>query len=142
MEHDLLSETVFLAGIAHFGLCLGSLFVPKALAWNENLKALPGLHRQIFWTYAVYILSINFGLGFISVVATDDLLSHSRLAKCLTLFMTLYWLGRVLVQFFYFDRSSAPKGMLYTAGEMVLVTLFVCFTFVFAMAFAFNCSWI
>jgi hypothetical protein len=142
MMREIIQNLVFVAGIAHFGLCIGSVLVPEALRWKQNLMVLPGLLRQMFWTYAVYILNINFGFGFISVVATEELLSHSILAKCLTLFIAIYWLGRILVQFFYFDRTDAPKGFVYTLGEIALVTLFVLFTFVYAVAFCFNYRWI
>ena len=42
--------------------------------------------------------------------------------------------ARVLVQFFYFDRSEAPPGAFYKSAEVVLVGLFVFLTAVYGYA--------
>ena len=139
---NLLHYFLVISGVAHFALCIGSLAIPKALKWTDHLRNLQPLLRQMFWTYAGYILVINFGFGVVSVFGADELLNHSFLAKSLTFFIGFYWLGRVLIQFFYFDRSNAPKGFIYTLGETALVILFVAFTIVYFMAFFFNNSWI
>ncbi len=96
----------------------------------------------MFWTYAAYILVINFSFGIISIVGADDLLNHSFLARSITLFIGIYWLARVLIQFFYFDKTDAPKGLFYTLGEIGLVTLFVIFTCAYLTTFLFNSLWI
>jgi hypothetical protein len=133
---------IFWCGLGHFALCTGSVFIPKALHWNERLKNLQPLLRQMFWTYAAYILVINFSFGIVSVFGSDELLNGSFLAKSLTLFIAVYWLTRVGIQFFYFDKTDAPKGLVYTLGEIALVGLFMIFTIVYAIAFLFNNAWI
>jgi hypothetical protein len=96
----------------------------------------------MFWTYAGYILVINLCFGLISIIGFDELLNQSFLAISITFFISIYWLSRVLIQFFYFDRSQAPKGWFFTLGEVGLVLLFVVFTIVYSTAFLFNNSWI
>jgi hypothetical protein len=96
----------------------------------------------MFWTYAAYILVINLSFGIISVFGSQELLDHSFLAKSVTLFIALYWLTRIVIQFFYFDKTDTPKGILYTIGEIALISLFVIFTVTFSLAFLFNNSWI
>jgi hypothetical protein len=142
LSPDLIQKTITWCGFAHFGLCLASLFIPKALRWNHHLQVLQPLMKQMFWTYAAYILAINFSFGLISVLASGELLNHSFLASSITLFIGLYWLTRVAIQFFYFDRSAAPKGLIYTLGEIALVTLFIVFTTAYLLAFFFNSLWI
>lgn len=142
MDEALLEKLLICCGIGHFALCLGSTFIPKTLQWNVQLASVRPLMRQMFWTYAAYILVLNFFIGFLSVFAAGELLNHSVLAKSLTLFISSYWLGRVAVQFIYFDRSDAPKGWFYTVGEIALVGLFSIFTLAYLTAFFFNLSWI
>lgn len=141
MSIAILQKLVFWCGIGHFVLCLGSLFVPGALQWRLHLKVLQPLFRQMFWTYAAYILVINFGFGFVSVFGTDELLNGSFLAKSLTLFIGLYWLVRVAIQFLYFDRSATPAGFRYWVGEVALVSLFILFAVTYFIAFFFNNVW-
>ncbi|MCD9017110.1 hypothetical protein [Parachryseolinea silvisoli] len=135
MTESLLVKLIFWAGIGHFILCLSSLFVPKALQWREHLKNLQPLLRQMFWTYAGYILVINFCFGIVSVGGGNELVGHSFLAKSMTLFIALYWLTRIGIQFLYFDRSQAPKGFIYTLGEIGLVSMFASFTVIYFLAF-------
>ena len=139
---NILPTLLLASGIGHFGLCLGSLMVPGALQWKTHLSGLKPLLRQLFWTYAVYILIINFSFGLISVLGAGELLNQSFLAKSITLFIGLYWVARVFIQFFYFDKSGAPKGAIYTAGEIALVTLFVSFSIIYMAAFFYNNLWI
>jgi hypothetical protein len=137
-----LQDLVFIAGIAHFALSAGSLLVPKALSWGMELRSLRPLYRQMFWTYAGYILVTNICFGIVSVAGAQELLDHSFLAKSITLFIAMYWFARLVIQFFYFDRSDAPKGLQYTIGEAALVGMFFMFTLAYSIAFAHNMQWL
>jgi hypothetical protein len=142
MGNNTLSTLIFFSGIGHILLSIGSLFIPTALKWKQHLASLPQLIRQMFWTYAGYILMINFCFGVVSLIATDELLNGSVLAKSITVFISAYWFARILIQFFYFDRSLAPKGSIYTIAEIGLILLFVLFTIVYFAAFLYNNAWI
>ncbi len=122
-----------LAGYAQIALCIGSLAIPKLLNWKGELTHVSKIIRQIFWTYAGYILVINFFFGVISVWGTNELLNKNFLAQAITIFIFLYWLTRILIQFFYFDTKSAPQGLIYKLGEIALVALFIFLTAVYAM---------
>jgi len=142
MNREYLYWLIFISGIAHMLLSAASSIIPKALEWNKSLSVLPVLLKQMFWTYAAYILVINFSFGLLSVLGTAELLNHSFLAKCITLFIALYWFARVLIQYFYFDTTKAPKGFWYKSGEIALVVLFISFTAIYFTAFLYNNTWI
>ncbi len=142
MQVDTLKLMIFCCGIGHIILTLGSLIIPRVLNWKKGLAHLQPLLRQMFWTYAGYILVINFSFGLVSILGAGDLLNQSFLAKSLTLFIALYWLARIVIQFFYFDKTDAPKGLFFTIGEIGLISLFVLFTLVYFAAFLYNSAWI
>jgi hypothetical protein len=142
MKSKVLEELIFLAGWGHLTLCAGSLMIPRVLKWSFYLKNLQPLLRQMFWTYAAYILVINASFGIISICGSGELLNKSFLAASLTLFISVYWLGRIGIQFFYFDKTDAPKGVIFTLGEVALVGLFIIFAGVYGVAFLFNMQWI
>jgi hypothetical protein len=142
MDTVLIHKLIFLSGIGHFILSLSSLFIPRVLNWDKHLQDLQPLFRQMFWTYAAYILVINFSFGVVSVFATEELLNGSFLSTSISLFIGLYWLARIGIQFFYFDKSSAPKGIIYTVGEIALITVFAVFTITYLLAFFFNIAWL
>ena len=140
MSTETLQLLIFLSGIGHIVLCVASSIIPKVLKWSEGLKDLQPLLRQMFWTYAAYILVINFCFGLVAIMGTEELVNRSFLAKSINLFIALYWLFRILIQFFYFDKTSAPEGFIYTLGEIALVGLFLAFTIVHFLAFSYNMS--
>jgi len=127
-----------IAGYLQMILCLGSLLIPGMLHWKTELRKLPKIIAQIFWTYAGYILVINLFFGLISVFGAAALLDKSFLAKSLSVFIFFYWLTRIMIQFFYFDTKSAPQGFKYRLGEIALVSLFVFLTVVYGMVSFYN----
>lgn len=130
----MLKTLIILCGIGHIALGLGSLVIPKMLNWKSSLSSVPTLIRQIFWTYAGYILAINIFFGIISLFYTDELLSGSGLSKAMLLLIGVYWLSRVIIQFVYFDKTGIPDKFIYKVGEIVLVTLFMAFTLIYGYA--------
>ena len=135
---ELVQKLICIAGLAHVFLCLGSLFIPKLLEWKKNVASLPNLLRQMFWVYSGYTLMTNLFFGVISILSYQQLLDQSIESTSLTGFIALYWIGRVLIQFTYFDRKSVPRGTIYVAGEFALNTLFIFFTAVYSVAFYLN----
>jgi hypothetical protein len=129
---------IFLAGIGQLLLAAGSTFIPKLLRWREATAVLPALLRQVFWTYAAYILVINTCFGLVSALRPIWLLDGSPLAAAVTGFMAAYWGGRLAVQFFYFDRAAMPRGVLFILAEVALVSLFAYLTLVYGAACAAN----
>ena len=120
-----------LAGLGQLGLALGSLAIPRVLRWSEDTAKLRPLTRQVFWTYAAYIWATNVSFGLLSTFAPDALLDRSPLARIVCGYITAYWASRVLVQFFYFDRSQTPAGRFFTIAEVLLVSLFAFLTAVY-----------
>lgn len=123
-----------LAGLGQLVLALGSLALPRILRWGDDTAKLRPLTRQVFWTYASYIWVTNVCFGVLSTFAPHWLLERTPLARVLSGYITAYWGARVLVQFFYFDRSEAPPGALYKLAEVGLVALFVFLTAVYGYA--------
>jgi len=132
------NNLIQLAGIAQITLALGSVFIPKLLNWRAELLKPSLLIKQMFWTYAVYILVINTSFGLVSVFASHDLSNGSNLATMLTGFIGVYWISRLSTQFFYLDRRAFPKGRWYTIGETLLVSVFITLSTVYTFAFIYN----
>jgi hypothetical protein len=132
-----LPALTLVAGVSQVALIAASLAIPRVLRWNEDTAKLRPLTRQVFWTYAIYIWCTNLAFGMVSL-RPDWLLDHSPLAACVTGFMTAYWLGRVLIQFFYFDRSDAPPGLFIRLAELALVGLFIYLALVYTAALLLN----
>jgi hypothetical protein len=133
MSHIHIKTLIYLAGIAQIILALVSLVIPKILGWKTELAKVQPLIKQMFWTYAAYILVTNLCFGLLSAFATADLINGSRLALLLSGFIAVYWISRVLIQFLYFDRSNFPTGKFHVIGEVLLVALFIFLSLVYSL---------
>jgi hypothetical protein len=133
-----IQQIIRLAGLAQIVLVGGSLAVPRVLKWRTELAKVQPLIKQMFWVYAGYILVINLCFGLISVLDATELTNHTTLAMLVTGFISAYWVSRLLIQFFYFDRTNFPPGGWYIAGEIALVGLFVFLSIVYAYAIYLN----
>jgi hypothetical protein len=132
-----LPTLVFVAGVGQLVLIAASLAIPHVLRWREDTAKLRPLTRQVFWTYAIYIWCTNLAFALVSLRPVL-LLDRSPLAACVSGFIAAYWAGRVLIQFFYFDRSDAPPGLHLRLAEVALVGLFVYLSLVYAAALWLN----
>jgi hypothetical protein len=119
------------AGAGQLMLVVASLAIPRVLWWPEDLARLRPLTRQVFWTYAGYIWSTNLSFGLVSAFAPHWLLDRAPPARAVCGFIATYWGARVAIQFAYFDRSDAPRGLRYTLAEAALIALFVALTLVY-----------
>ena len=107
----LIEPALFLAGVAQLAVASSSVFIPKLLGWREETKLLRPLTRQVFWTYSMYILSINTSFGLLALLAPHLLLDGSTLARLVCAFIAAYWAVRVTLQFAVYDRSVVTRPL-------------------------------
>ena len=123
------------AGLGQLALAAGSLAIPRLLGWREDTAKLKPLTRQIFWTYAGYILGFHICFGLLSLLAPDWILDRTPLATAVCGFIAVYWATRLVLQFTWIDRSQAPSGAIFVAAEAALVTLFAALVLIYGAAF-------
>jgi hypothetical protein len=133
-----LPRLIFLAGLAQVLLALFSIVIPFVLKWKEEMTKVNGLIRNIFYTYSVYIFAINVWFGIVSITLSNELCNQSGLAAAVSIFIALYWLGRVLVQFSFGKAAGRPTGLIFTIGEIALWLLFLLLTIVYTFAACYN----
>lgn len=122
-----------LAGLAQLGIAASSVLIPRLLGWKEETARLRPLTRQVFWTYASYILAINASFGALSLLAPAALADGSTLARAVCGFIAAYWTTRLVLQFAVFDRSVAVRP-LFRVAEAMYVTAFAYCAIVYSAA--------
>lgn len=138
IQQTYLQQLIYFAGLSQVVLVAGSLLIPKMLDWRTDLTKVRPLIKQMFWTYAAYILVINLCFGLLSIFVSYELINGSKLAMLVNAFIASYWISRVLIQFIYFDRKSFPIGFWYKVAETILIALFISLSIVYSWAFYFN----
>jgi hypothetical protein len=124
---------IILAGLAQLAIASSSVFIPWLLGWREETARLRPLTRQVFWTYAGYILLIHVAFGTLSLLAPRALTDGSTLARAVCGFIAVYWTVRLVLQFAVFDRSVNTRP-LYRFAEMAYVSAFAYLAVVYSAA--------
>jgi len=122
--NDYLIAALKLAGLAQLVLVAGSVAIPKCLNWKGGLSGLMPLLRKMFWTYAVYISVMHVFFGVVSLFAAEELVSGGFITTALCVLMLIWWFARILIQFFYFDKTGIPETKFNQLAEVALVLLF------------------
>jgi len=123
---DLLKLGIQVAGVSQLLLCVVSFAIPKKLEWSKRTESLVPLIRQMFFTYAIYILASHFFFGLVCTLFAEELMSGGAIELSLLTFMALWWTGRIVCQFFFFDRTGIPHKPFNKIAEGILVLMFFC----------------
>lgn len=124
---------LYLAAAAHFGILTASALTPRALKWNEHLKELPRLMRQLFWVYGVFIVFIIISFGTLTLIHREAILAGDTIAKSLCGLIALFWGLRLLVQLAIFDAKPFLTNLWYKIGYHTLTVTFVFLTTYYAI---------
>jgi hypothetical protein len=116
------------AGAVHLGIMAANLPLPSRLRVRDRLAGVPRFVRQIFyvhWTYIVIVLGLFAALCF---GFAPELAGTSALGRFLSGFMAGFWLLRLVLQIFYYDREVRRENrvldMMYLGALLMLVVIF------------------
>ena len=135
---DVLFWLILLAGAGQLVLCLASPFIPVALGWPAQVRCLPKLLRQVFWTYAAYILASHVVFAAVSLLAGRQLLDGSGWALGVSSFIAFWWGVRLILHFVAFDASEVSASGWHRIAEHLLGLLFLALTGVYLVVALFN----
>ena len=125
---------IWMAGAIQAAIVLVNGVLPGRLRVRENVKDVPTFIRQIFYVHWIYIVLT---VGFFSTLCfgfARDLAGASALGRFLSGFMGAFWLLRIALQCFYYDREVRRANRwldaLYLASLIVLSLIFARAAFV------------
>jgi hypothetical protein len=126
------------AGIGQLILCLASPAIPVVLGWKKSVEVLPKLLRQVFWTYACYVLGAHLAFGLLSVFGARLLVAGDGMAAVVSGFIACWWGVRLILHWTTFDTADVPEGRWTRLAEFGLGFLFLVLTAVYLSVFIFN----
>jgi hypothetical protein len=128
-----LSLALWLAAAGHFCVLIASFQVPYRLEWKTDLASLRPFNRKLLWVYGGFTVYTIAAFGTMTLLLHNEMLRGDRAAIAIALFIAVYWLIRIVVDFTYFSASDWPKGKQFVIGHILLTALF---TFLSATYFA------
>ncbi len=133
MTTALLTRLIFVAGLVHFSILVASSLVPFRLNWREELKSLPRLHLQMYWTYGGYVVLSIIAFGCISVANAAELAGRTGLARWFCGYVCVFWAVRLGLQGVFDVRPHLTAWWL-KAGYGLLTAIFLFLTAVYGWA--------
>lgn len=128
MKTEMMVQAIWGAGLIHVGIILANIPLPGRLRVRERLAGVPRFVRQIFYVHWIYIVIV---LGLFAALCfgfARELAGGSALGKFLSGFIAAFWLLRVGLQVFYYDRDVRRENRwldsLYLGALMVLIVVF------------------
>src|SRR5579862_3429972 len=128
MNSDWMVRAIWGAGVVHLGIIAANVPLPRRLRVRERLAGVPRFLRQIFYVHWIYIVVV---LGLFAALCfgfAPELAGASALGRFLSAFMAGFWLLRIVLQVFYYDRAMRRANwgldMIYMGSLIVLVVAF------------------
>ncbi len=123
---DLFDLGLWIAGGSHFLLLAAGSQVPWRLDWKRDLAQLRPFNRKLLWTYWGFTGGTIVAFGVLTLALHDELLRGDRAALGLGVFIGLFWVARIVVDFACFTHRDWPEGRQFAVGHALLTFLFVC----------------
>jgi hypothetical protein len=114
-----------LGGLMHFAILSASASVPRVFDWRKNLAGLPPFLRRLFWVYGAFIVLVIVAFGTLTLRHAGAMAAGEPVARSLAAFIAIFWLARLLVQWFVFDPRPFLTSPLLAAGYHALTLAFL-----------------
>lgn len=124
-----------LSGVIMLLLVPLNLFdVPKRFAWKTEMAGLSLLNRQIFTVHAWFLCLMLGQFGLLALCLASSLLEPTPLARAITGGLAVFWLLRLVLQWFYYSPQIWRGHRFYTVMHGVFTALWTFLTVTFALA--------
>lgn len=108
---------LYLAALGQLGTTFIYPYMRKEiLNWEEDLDQLLPLNRSIALTYGWYIQGLNAAFAVLTVLYMPEFISGEGMALGFLTLMTVYWIGRSILQFRMYDFSELRQTSLVRFG--------------------------
>jgi hypothetical protein len=115
-----------IVGILLVLLGLSHAFFNRYFGWEQELAAVSLLTRRVFFVHSFFIALGVVLSGAVSFMYADTLLRPAALNRALLAAMVMFWLCRLLAQFFAYD-SAIWRGDRFRTFMHVAFTLIWCY---------------
>lgn len=122
-------------GICLVGLGLIHSIFPKKFNWKQELSSLSIVNREMIYVHTFFIAFTLFLVGLLCLTSATDLIS-TTFGKRVSLGLGIFFLLRLLVQFFGYS-SNTWKGKTFETTVHVLFSIFWTYvTVIFLFAYS------
>lgn len=92
------------AGAVQVAIIAGNFLLPGKLRCRENLSPVPPIIRQVFAVHWAYVVLVVAAFASLCFWFPHEVAGSDRLGRFLAAFMAAFWLLRIPLQLFFYDR--------------------------------------
>lgn len=117
-------------------LILGLLhsYFPVYFKWKDELKNVSLINRQLMYIHTLFIAVVVMFVGVLCITSTHDLL-HTSFGKKILLGLSVFWILRLIVQFFGYSKLTWRGKRFETVVHIVLSVFWIYLSGVFLLAY-------
>jgi hypothetical protein len=115
-------------------LAMLNVFIPKRFGWGEELQRLTLFTRQVFIVHCFFIILTLTMMGLLTLVFAPALLQPAPLTSAILGGLAIFWLTRLVIQFFFYSPALWRSNRFNTAMHIVFSCAWVYFATVFTCA--------
>jgi hypothetical protein len=105
---------------------------PRRFNWEKEFSTLSLINRQMMYVHTLFIALVVLMMGILCVTSSKDLM-ETVLGKRVCMGFTIFWLTRLIIQFFGYS-SELWKGKRFETGvHVVFIFVWTYFSFVFGI---------
>lgn len=109
-------------GILLILLGLMHLAFPKYFRWKQELGSLSLINRQMMVIHTFFVALVVFLMGLLCLLNPDDL-ENTALGKSVSLGLAIFWIFRLLIQFFGYS-PLLWKGRRFETSVHIIFSIF------------------
>ena len=117
-------------GVLSIALALVHVVFPKYFDWRKELSLLSLINRQMMMVHVFFIALIVFLVGLLCLTSATDLI-ETNLGKNICLGLGIFWVTRLIIQFFGYSSKLWRGKPFETFIHVVFILLWSYFSYVF-----------
>jgi hypothetical protein len=120
-------------GVALMLLAVIHITFPKYFSWADELKSVSLMNRQMMYVHTFFIALTVFLMGLLCVTSVHDL-QYTALGKRITFGLGIFWVIRLLIQFFGYSPKLWRGKRFETAVHIISSVFWTYMSIVFFAA--------
>ena len=123
-----LPYALYVGGAFHLGFAAFHLLFWRAFRWRDELPKLTPLNRQVVQVMNLALVTAFVAVAYLSL-GYADAMATTPLGHAVCFAVAAFWLGRLIMQFMFFDMRR-PASWALAAACAILVALFAAPVFI------------
>jgi len=121
---------VWVAGVLQLLVASANIVAARMFRYRESLRSLPAHVAEVFVVQNIFIMFTVVGMAGLCFAFAEELAGGSLLGRCLSGFLSVFWLGRLIFQLFFYDRKMRRQ---YRVIDVLFLLTFTYLVVVFAI---------